>query len=44
MIDNKSMAKITPKPYQKNKAYGELELIFPTKEYKNKLKNIYKSF
>ena len=34
MIDNKSMAKINPKQYQKNKAYGELELIFPTKEYK----------
>ena len=44
MIDNKSMAKINPKPYQKNKAYGELELIFPTKEYKKEVEEYLQEF
>ena len=44
MIDNKSMSKINPKPYQKNKAYGELELIFPTKEYKKEVEEYLQEF
>ena len=44
MIDNKSMAKRNPKPYQKNKAYGELELIFPTKEYKKEVEEYLQEF
>lgn len=43
-FDNKSMAKINPKPYQKNKAYGELELIFPTKEYKKDVEEYLQEF